>query len=203
MSRLAVVLFNLGGPDSLNAVQPFLFNLFNDPAIIGVPQPLRWMLAQFISRRRAPTASKIYEEIGGASPLLPNTEAQAAALARDLDGRGVAETVQCFIAMRYWHPMTAETVEAVKGQPAPETPTARHLAPHVGRTPPARTPAPPPPGTVIVPASIPDPVLPERLRTPPAATSNVALPRETQTTAPVPDDRSASDPDESAREEQS
>lgn len=109
-----MVLMNLGGPDRLDAVQPFLFNLFNDPAIIGVPQPMRWMLAQFISRRRAPVASKIYEELGGASPLLPNTEAQAEALAEDLNSRGLAEEVRCFIAMRYWHPMTEQTAEAVK-----------------------------------------------------------------------------------------
>ena len=114
MSRLAVVLMNLGGPDRLDAVQPFLFNLFNDPAIIGVPQPLRWMLAQFISRRRAPVASEIYEELGGGSPLLPNTEAQAAALCADLDGRSLAEEIKCFIAMRYWHPLTEQTVEEVK-----------------------------------------------------------------------------------------
>lgn len=114
MSRLAVVLMNLGGPDRLEAVQPFLFNLFNDPAIIGIPQPMRWMLAQFISRRRAPVASEIYEELGGGSPLLPNTEAQAAALTADLNGRGLAEEVRCFIAMRYWHPMTEQTAEAVK-----------------------------------------------------------------------------------------
>ena len=114
MSRLAVVLMNLGGPDRLDAVQPFLFNLFNDPAIIGVPQPVRWMLAQFISRRRAPVASEIYEELGGGSPLLPNTQAQADALTADLDRRSLAEEVKCFIAMRYWHPLTEQTVEAVK-----------------------------------------------------------------------------------------
>ena len=53
MNRLAVVLFNLGGPDSLAAVEPFLYNLFSDPAIIRLPQPLRWMIARLISRRRA------------------------------------------------------------------------------------------------------------------------------------------------------
>jgi ferrochelatase len=114
MSRLAVVLMNLGGPDRLEAVRPFLFNLFNDRAIIGVPQPMRWMLAQFISRRRAPAATEIYAEMGGASPLLPNTEAQAVALEADLDARAIAEEVRCFIAMRYWHPMTEQTVDAVK-----------------------------------------------------------------------------------------
>ncbi|MDH3918218.1 MAG: ferrochelatase, partial [Rhodospirillales bacterium] len=56
MSKIAVVLFNLGGPDRPEAVQPFLFNLFNDPAIIGAPKPIRWLLAKFISSRRAPVA---------------------------------------------------------------------------------------------------------------------------------------------------
>jgi ferrochelatase len=114
MSRLAVVLMNLGAPDRLGAVQPFLFNLFNDPAIINLPQPARWILAQVISRRRAPVAAGIYEELGGASPLLPNTEAQAVALTKDLNSRGLAQQVRCFIAMRYWHPMTEQAAEAVK-----------------------------------------------------------------------------------------
>ena len=71
MSKTAVVLFNLGGPDGPAAVQPFLFNLFNDPAIIGAPTPVRWLLAKFISARRAPIAREIYEHLGGGSPLLP------------------------------------------------------------------------------------------------------------------------------------
>ncbi len=79
--RLAVVLFNLGGPDQPEAVRPFLFNLFNDPAIIGAPGPLRWALASFISRRRAPVAREIYNHLGGGSPLLANTRAQAERLA--------------------------------------------------------------------------------------------------------------------------
>jgi ferrochelatase len=109
MSRTAIVLFNLGGPDSLEAVRPFLTNLFNDPAIIRVPSLLRSMLAAFIARRRAPVAREIYAKIGNRSPILPNTEAQARALERALGGEAKA-----FIAMRYWHPMTAEAVKAVK-----------------------------------------------------------------------------------------
>ncbi len=109
MSRTAIVLFNLGGPDSLEAVRPFLFNLFNDPAIIRVPSLLRSMLAALISRRRAPVAREIYAKMGDRSPILPNTEAQAQALERALHG-----DVKAFIAMRYWHPMTRETVKAVK-----------------------------------------------------------------------------------------
>lgn len=113
--RLAVVLFNLGGPDRLESVQPFLFNLFNDPAIINLPQPLRWAIAKLISTRRAPVAQKIYDDLGGGSPLLANTEAQASALqdAISENGNGVAD-IRCFIAMRYWHPLTEETVAAVQ-----------------------------------------------------------------------------------------
>ncbi|MBT8002831.1 MAG: ferrochelatase, partial [Rhodospirillales bacterium] len=71
--RIAVVLFNLGGPDNLDAVQPFLFNLFNDPAIISSPSPVRWLLAKLISKRRAPIAREIYQHLGGKSPLLEQT----------------------------------------------------------------------------------------------------------------------------------
>jgi len=114
MRKTAVVLFNLGGPDRPGAVQPFLFNLFNDPAIIGAPGPLRWLLAQWISRRRAPLARKIYEEIGGASPLLANTEAQAKALEAALNAGAGDDRVRVFITMRYWHPMSGEVARAVE-----------------------------------------------------------------------------------------
>ncbi len=110
MSKTAVVLFNLGGPDRPEAVQPFLFNLFYDPAIIGAPKPIRWLLAMFISSRRAPVAREIYTHLGGSSPLLANTQAQAEALEAALGDLG---EVRVFIAMRYWHPMTEETVSAV------------------------------------------------------------------------------------------
>jgi len=114
MARTAVVLFNLGGPDGPAAVRPFLFNLFNDPAIIALPAPLRWLLARFVSARRAPVARKIYAELGGGSPLLANTEAQAAALETVLNAtRGADETWRVFIAMRYWHPMSDEAARAV------------------------------------------------------------------------------------------
>ncbi|MCH8001131.1 MAG: ferrochelatase [Proteobacteria bacterium] len=120
MARTAIVLFNLGGPDGPRAVRPFLFNLFNDPAIIGAPGPLRWLLAQGISRRRAPVTRRIYDELGGGSPLLANTEAQARALEAVLNAQtgGNAQTgdgeVKAFVAMRYWHPMSEETARAVK-----------------------------------------------------------------------------------------
>ena len=109
--RTAVVLFNLGGPDRPEAVRPFLFNLFNDKSIIRLPNPFRVLLASLISRRRAPEASKIYEELGGGSPLLPNTEAQATALQ---DGLADLGETRVFIAMRYWHPMSAETAARVQ-----------------------------------------------------------------------------------------
>ncbi|MBF0335394.1 MAG: ferrochelatase [Alphaproteobacteria bacterium] len=108
MARTAVVLFNLGGPDGPDAVRPFLFNLFNDPAIIGAPGPIRWALARFISARRAPVARAIYDRIGGRSPLLELTRAQAAALEEALGGDH-----RVFVAMRYWHPLTEETVAEV------------------------------------------------------------------------------------------
>lgn len=107
--KTAVILFNLGGPDGPEAVRPFLFNLFNDPAIIGAPAPIRWLLAKLISKRRAPIAAEIYENLGGGSPLLPNTQAQALALEAAIDGDN-----RCFVAMRYWHPFAAEAVADVK-----------------------------------------------------------------------------------------
>lgn len=107
--RLAVVLLNLGGPDSPEAVQPFLRNLFSDPAILEVPGPLRWLLARIISKRRAPYAREVYAKIGGASPLLANTRAQAAKLEQALTD----VEARVFIAMRYWHPLTEETVADV------------------------------------------------------------------------------------------
>lgn len=111
--RLAVVLFNLGGPDRLDAVRPFLFNLFNDPAIISAPQPVRWGVAQLISRTREKAAQANYALMGGASPLLKETEAQTAALEGALAAR-FAGDVKVFIAMRYWKPLTAETARAVE-----------------------------------------------------------------------------------------
>jgi protoporphyrin/coproporphyrin ferrochelatase len=108
MARTAIILMNLGGPDSLDAVEPFLFNLFNDPAIIRLPPPLRWPLARLVARRRTRTAREIYARLGGASPLLANTEAQARALEAALGDRH-----RCFVAMRYWHPTSSEAARSV------------------------------------------------------------------------------------------
>lgn len=112
--RRAVVLMNLGGPDSLDAVRPFLYNLFSDPAILRLPTSVRLPLGWLIACRRSGTARQIYRHLGGASPLLRNTRDQAQALEAALgDGS------RCFVAMRYWHPMSAAAAAAVKAW-APE-----------------------------------------------------------------------------------
>src|SRR5579872_3259753 len=108
--KVAIILFNLGGPDSLEAVQPFLRNLFSDPAIIGLPGWLRRPLAPFLARRRAVKAKGIYAEIGGSSPIVGQTEAQARALEAEL---GSAHDWRGYVCMRYWHPMTPAVVRSV------------------------------------------------------------------------------------------
>lgn len=112
MSRLAVVLFNLGGPDSPEAVRPFLRNLFSDPAILPAPAPVRFLLSRYIAGRRAAPAREAYEQLGGASPLLEQTEAQARALETALAEAG--RDARCFVAMRYWHPRAAAVLPAVR-----------------------------------------------------------------------------------------
>ena len=113
MIKRAVVIFNLGGPDKPSAVQPFLFNLFNDKAIINLPKPIRWILATIVSKRRAPIAKQIYAELGGGSPILNLTNQQARKLEKSLNPDGEKNT-KVFIAMRYWHPMTLETAISVQ-----------------------------------------------------------------------------------------
>ena len=111
--KVAVVLFNLGGPDSPEAVRPFLSNLFNDPAIITLPTPARQMLAWLISTTRAKPSGANYAMLGGASPLLAETRVQAEALNLELQKRLKTRQARIFIAMRYWHPMTDEVARAV------------------------------------------------------------------------------------------
>lgn len=111
--KLAVVLFNLGGPDGPKAVRPFLFNLFRDPAIIGAPAPIRYPLASFISRTREKMAQANYAIMGGASPLLPETRAQARELEKALKAIAPHDEAQVFISMRYWKPFAAETAREV------------------------------------------------------------------------------------------
>ena len=111
--RIAVVLFNLGGPDSLAAVRPFLFNLFRDKAIIGLPAVFRYLVAGLIAVVRGRQAKLNYGEMGGASPLLRETQAQADALRPVLRARFPDAEVKVFIAMRYWRPFTAEVAATV------------------------------------------------------------------------------------------
>jgi ferrochelatase len=108
--RVGVVLFQLGGPDSLTAVEPFLYNLFCDPDIIDFPFSRigRRPLAKLISSTRAKKASQHYASIGGGSPIRKFTERQAAALEVQLVREGL--DARCVVAMRYWHPFTAEAV---------------------------------------------------------------------------------------------
>jgi ferrochelatase len=108
--RVGVVLFQLGGPDSLTAVEPFLYNLFCDPDIIDFPFSRigRRPLAKLISTTRAKKAAQHYADIGGGSPIRRFTEQQAAALEAQLSREGV--DARCVVAMRYWHPFTAEAI---------------------------------------------------------------------------------------------
>jgi ferrochelatase len=109
MKKIAVIAFNLGGPDRPDAIKPFLFNLFNDPLILRVPAVIRWLLAKLIASRRAHTAAANYAKIGGASPILAETQKQADALQAIL-----GDTAQVFVAMRYWHPMADAVARAVR-----------------------------------------------------------------------------------------
>ncbi|MEM9771249.1 MAG: ferrochelatase [Cyanobacteria bacterium P01_D01_bin.73] len=113
MGRVGVLLLNLGGPDKLEDVRPFLFNLFADPEIIRLPAP--WMqkpLAWLISSLRARKSQESYKVIGGGSPLRRITEEQAAELEKSLTNRGYDAKV--YIGMRYWYPFTEEAVEEIK-----------------------------------------------------------------------------------------
>ncbi len=110
--KVAVVLFNLGGPDGPEAVRPFLSNLFCDPAIISLPGIVRLPLGHFIAWRRAPVARQIYEKIGGSSPIVAETRAQAEGLEALLKSLGHEPKV--VMAMRYWKPFAPEAVAQIK-----------------------------------------------------------------------------------------
>ena len=112
--KIGVVLLNLGGPDSTEAVEPFLFNLFSDPDIIDFPLSFlfRKKLAKVISTRRAPGVIEQYNEIGGKSPIREFTEQQASLLETELNRRGA--DVRVYVAMRYWNPSTADTLDAIE-----------------------------------------------------------------------------------------
>lgn len=110
---IGIVLLNLGGPDSLDAVEPFLFNLFSDPDIIDFPLSFlfRKRLAKLISTKRAPRVIEQYKKIGGKSPLKDHTLKQAALLEEKLNEKLPARV---FAAMRYWHPSTDEALDAIE-----------------------------------------------------------------------------------------
>lgn len=116
MKKTAIVLFNLGGPDSKAAIRPFLMNFFMDRNIIRLPIPLRCLVAWLIaSKRSRREASDSYGELGGRSPLLENSRAQAQALQTAL-----GEGYKVFVCMRYWHPMSAQIVREVRDWGADE-----------------------------------------------------------------------------------
>jgi ferrochelatase len=112
--KKAIILFNLGGPDKLENVEPFLFNLFNDPAILNLPTFLRYPLAKLISNRRAPVAKKIYAELGGSSPILKLTKEQSNALETKLNQTQEEDEYKCFIIMRCWNPRAKDVIKDVQ-----------------------------------------------------------------------------------------
>jgi len=110
MSSVGVVLLNMGGPDSLEAVRPFLYNLFSDRDIIrlgprSMQKPLAWLISFFRSKK----SRKYYQQVGGRSPLREITEAQAMALEASL-GAGF----KVYVAMRYWHPLMSDTLRQIR-----------------------------------------------------------------------------------------
>lgn len=118
--RVAVVLFNLGGPDAPESVRPFLVNLFTDPAILRVPGFIRPWLGKLIAWRRTAPAMENYAVLGGKSPLLELTIAQGEALDALLAARDPSAEYKSFVCMRYWHPMSDECARAVKDWGAEE-----------------------------------------------------------------------------------
>lgn len=109
--KTAILVASMGGADSLQAVRPFLFNLFNDPAIIRIPFPFRSLLAAMISWKRTSHAQAIYQQIGGKSPLLENTRVQAAALEKELVQHGA---YRCFVGMSYSPPVIDEAIRQIQ-----------------------------------------------------------------------------------------
>ena len=118
-NKTGVVLLNLGGPDSIQAVKPFLFNLFSDRDIIRLGPPfLQKPLAWFISNFRSKKTEQMYNQIGGKSPILDITTAQAEALEKALNEQSAVSSQQSlsfkvYIGMRYWHPFIKDTVDKI------------------------------------------------------------------------------------------
>ncbi|GAM08559.1 ferrochelatase [Geobacter sp. OR-1] len=126
--KTAILLLQMGGPDSLDAVEPFLLNLFTDRDIIKIgPAFLQPLIARFIVKRRAPRVMENYRQIGGKSPLREYTEAQAKALEERL-----GPDYRCFVAMRYWHPSTLEALAAIRKEGITKV-IALSLYPHYSR----------------------------------------------------------------------
>jgi len=126
--KTAVLLLQMGGPDSLDAIQPFLYNLFSDRDIIRIgPAFLQPAIASFISRRRSKKVSEYYKKIGGRSPIRELTGQQAAELEKVL-----GDNYRCFVAMRYWKPFTGEALAAIKGEGISKV-IALSLYPHYSR----------------------------------------------------------------------
>ena len=110
MRNYAVVLFNMGGPDSLEAIEPFLFNLFSDPDIFRIPVGQK-LFAKMMSRFRGPKVEKKYKQIGGKSPINKWTELQRSMLEQEL--QKVNAKIEVFTAMRYWKPTINDTAEVI------------------------------------------------------------------------------------------
>jgi ferrochelatase len=130
---LGIIAMNLGGPSSLDDVEPFLRRLFGDPEVIqlGWARPIQPLLAWWIARRRAPFSRAAYEQIGGKSPILAETTAQVEAVVAALAGRGVAATPA--VAMAAWHPLADEALAALAGRGVRRA-IALPLYPHESRT---------------------------------------------------------------------
>ena len=118
--KKAIILFNLGGPDSNESIEPFLFNLFNDPEILSLPKIFRYPLAKLIAKRRKPIAEKIYSEIGGSSPILKETINQSKELEKKLNKESKKDIFKCFVVMRCWNPRADDVVKLVKDYDADE-----------------------------------------------------------------------------------
>jgi ferrochelatase len=126
--KVAVLLLQMGGPDSLDAIEPFLYNLFSDRDIIRIgPAFLQPVIARFISRRRSRKVAEYYRQIGGKSPIRELTEQQAAELEKVL-----GESYRCFVAMRYWKPDTIEALAAIRREGIQQV-VALSLYPHYSR----------------------------------------------------------------------
>ena len=131
--RVGIALFQLGGPDTLEAIEPFLYNLFCDPDIISFPFARigRKPLAKLISSTRARKVQHHYATIGGGSPIRKHTERQARALEEELRKQGM--DAHCFVAMRYWHPFTSEAIEQLRAAECDEV-VLLPLYPHYSST---------------------------------------------------------------------